>query len=166
MFKRHEQPIHKKGMELAPNHIKKIFNLTKVRKIKLKLLEKSNWPGSGTDFQILVITVFCVFENYTCMHFTVMMKGGLPVKCFRILWGQFPRSGAWACDLWRAGSKEKPAGEWGKQGGAGLGVAVDSGQRYHSGGLRAQPGPAGHGAVSGSRAAVHPEARGWAANRA
>ncbi|KAG5193801.1 hypothetical protein JEQ12_020162 [Ovis aries] len=29
MFKRHEQSIDKKDMELAPNHIKKIFNLTK-----------------------------------------------------------------------------------------------------------------------------------------
>ena len=36
MFKGQEQPIHKKGMELDPNHTKKIFNLTKVRKILLK----------------------------------------------------------------------------------------------------------------------------------
>ena len=36
MFKRHKQPIQKKSMELAPNHIKNIFNLTKVRKIILK----------------------------------------------------------------------------------------------------------------------------------
>ena len=36
MFKRHEQPIHKKSMELAPNLVKNIFNLMKVSKIILK----------------------------------------------------------------------------------------------------------------------------------
>ena len=36
MFKRHEQPFDKKDMGLDTNHIKKIFNLTKVRKNHIK----------------------------------------------------------------------------------------------------------------------------------
>ena len=38
MFKRHEQPFDQKDMGLDPNHIKKIFNLTKVRKNHIKIL--------------------------------------------------------------------------------------------------------------------------------
>lgn len=36
MFKTHDQTFHKKDIELDCNYPKKIFNFTKVRKIKIK----------------------------------------------------------------------------------------------------------------------------------
>lgn len=35
-FKRHEQPIHKKGMELAPITLERYLISVRIRKIKLK----------------------------------------------------------------------------------------------------------------------------------